>query len=458
METAAFKQPGTLGLAELDAQRDLSTVMLIRQALETGEPELKNALYEQACNQEVTHISEVLEGVVKTRFEFENLEGKLFALQPGGVTDWEELHQNGLARARIMADMDPDFKFYREIAEAELEEARLQKAMAEYGRPAAMVRLSLSGSDVAEPEKLKALGRDPHLDRAYLRVSVFDGKTAIDSRSLDHMSLDRAKKLYQRVFGVELPKGATSLDILKMPLIYGEGQMPVAEMHKLAEMITSHYDQMLYEETGRVHRSGRSLGKNPDTYAFVLENQDLIRAHMTGLEKIVCSLGRLEAAEIANQLRYDIMSSFKRRLEGSWVERGSLADSVTYAGNEERAGGTEFAGCDVILGTNRLAGAAGYVNAAGAEGWIWKDGKCVVKNCPSQAKRQNVKVGPCSVCRDCQTIFDKGIDPASVYRPDKAAGSASTIDLALRSFLAYWEELKAGDRQKLKNLSKPGAK
>ncbi len=52
--------------------------------------------------------------------------------------------------------------------------------------------------------------------------------------------------------------------------------------------------------------------------------------------------------------------------------------------------------------------------------WKWKRGKCVVKTCPSP---NPTEVGPCSVCRKCQSEFDKGNDPTkpSIIRTIKAA-------------------------------------
>ena len=46
--------------------------------------------------------------------------------------------------------------------------------------------------------------------------------------------------------------------------------------------------------------------------------------------------------------------------------------------------------------------------------WKWKKGVCLVKECPSRPAK--TEVGPCSVCRKCQTIFDKGDNPKSVYK------------------------------------------
>lgn len=50
----------------------------------------------------------------------------------------------------------------------------------------------------------------------------------------------------------------------------------------------------------------------------------------------------------------------------------------------------------------------------GRENWKWKKGICQVKECPSRPAK--TEVGPCSVCRKCQKIFDKGEQPKDVYK------------------------------------------
>lgn len=54
--------------------------------------------------------------------------------------------------------------------------------------------------------------------------------------------------------------------------------------------------------------------------------------------------------------------------------------------------------------------------------WKWKKGVCVVKECPTRPSK--TEVGPCSVCRKCQAIFDKGKNPKKLY---KAVGFWETI-------------------------------
>jgi hypothetical protein len=52
--------------------------------------------------------------------------------------------------------------------------------------------------------------------------------------------------------------------------------------------------------------------------------------------------------------------------------------------------------------------------------WKWKDGVCVVGGCPSRPHA--TKVGPCSVCRGCQNIYDQGGNPVKNYKNIQTIG------------------------------------
>ncbi|MGF7229583.1 MAG: hypothetical protein ACQR33_06435 [Candidatus Saccharibacteria bacterium] len=54
-----------------------------------------------------------------------------------------------------------------------------------------------------------------------------------------------------------------------------------------------------------------------------------------------------------------------------------------------------------------------------AENWKWKKGVCRVESCPTRPG--NTDIGPCDVCRRCQGIFDKGIDPTKFKTRPKPA-------------------------------------
>ena len=52
------------------------------------------------------------------------------------------------------------------------------------------------------------------------------------------------------------------------------------------------------------------------------------------------------------------------------------------------------------------------------KGRKYKKGICVVPGCPSP---KPTEVGPCSVCKDCQGIYDDGKDPSKEHSGSKAA-------------------------------------
>jgi len=356
---------------ELERRRDASSVLLLREMQETEDLRLKRELFEQAADQESSHISEALNGKVSTRFDFDARGGKLYFLQPGGVTDWYEMHHNGYARAKALAENDPQLAFYRRISKAELENAATQEELLKTGEPFAMVELSLAGDDLAPREALKKVGRDPELRRAFLRVSVSDGqKFSIYSESLDGVTVEDGRDiasgwgLWQNS-KMSLEPNASSVDILANPIILKQDELNLEHMHTLAERLVQAYDDRLQAKTGQTYRSGRSPEQALRTYEFVLNNPDLMNAHMEGLCHLAGSNFDLKVlADYANDLRYDIMASYKQRMEGKWIDKGNLAESVAGAGASERAVGTEFYGCDTTVGSNNIAN-GGYANSEG---------------------------------------------------------------------------------------------
>jgi hypothetical protein len=61
----------------------------------------------------------------------------------------------------------------------------------------------------------------------------------------------------------------------------------------------------------------------------------------------------------------------------------------------------------------------GQLISEGKESWRWKKGVCQVKVCRTRPGK--TEVGPCSVCRRCQAVFDNGGDPAKDAKPEKVA-------------------------------------
>lgn len=159
----------------------------------------------------------------------------------------------------------------------------------------------------------------------------------------DGLSVSDARRLLSERFGIEFSDDVNSLDILKTRV-----KLTGAHHRLLEELVPS-------------------AGIN--NYDFVLSQKDLLRTHIENLTALASqNLPLDQLACEADELRYDIMSSFKRRKEGSWEDIGSLDQSISYAGTIERSQGTQYAGCDisVVAGENDLD-KAGYYNTRGLD-------------------------------------------------------------------------------------------
>jgi len=72
--------------------------------------------------------------------------------------------------------------------------------------------------------------------------------------------------------------------------------------------------------------------------------------------------------------------------------------------------------------------------------WKWEKGVCIVQECPSRPTK--TEVGPCSVCRKCQTVFDNGENPKSVYK------TLGFLDILFESIREFNQKYAAEQSQK----------
>lgn len=80
---------------------------------------------------------------------------------------------------------------------------------------------------------------------------------------------------------------------------------------------------------------------------------------------------------------------------------GHMKETITFCGMSFSIEEAEKMGINV----NKF----GKLVEEGKENWKWKKGVCQVSACPTRPGK--TEVGPCSVCRTCQSMFDKGRDP-----------------------------------------------
>jgi len=81
--------------------------------------------------------------------------------------------------------------------------------------------------------------------------------------------------------------------------------------------------------------------------------------------------------------------------------------------------------------------------------WIWTEGVCQVESCDTRPGK--TKVGPCSVCKSCQHVFDKGGDPTLAKANKKTAEKQSGIDLIFEGIVASIKKNKE-EQKVLKDL------
>ncbi len=290
---------------------------------------------EYVFRQESLYLSEMMDGQVRTDLDFWLAGDQMVCHDEQGLpVDWLELHSNGVAYARERAAQNPNLSAYIRVAEAEYEESLLQRRILEQGIEATLVTFSLCGSDLFSDDDLKLLGRNPKLRRGFLRVSVFDGQGGLRlfSRSIDGLSAADVAQTYQSEFNIALAQDASTIDILNSPVVLGIADYQLAD--RLAPK------------------------QGPDSYRFVLSHPELLESLMSGLDSIALYQPPENWPGLSEQLRRDIVSSYKRKLDGTWQDLESLAESIAAAGVMEA--GTEFFGCDTVLGGQRISDKLGY--------------------------------------------------------------------------------------------------
>ena len=82
-----------------------------------------------------------------------------------------------------------------------------------------------------------------------------------------------------------------------------------------------------------------------------MAQSDLLAIYYDSLEKLAkTNINNHELAHMSNELRYDIMASFKDRLTGHRVY--ATVDSIISSGDKARAEGIEFSGCDMVVSSS----------------------------------------------------------------------------------------------------------
>lgn len=139
-----------------------------------------------------------------------------------------------------------------------------------------------------------------------------------------------------------------------------------------------------------------------------------IAALATNNEKVLTQVDAVTAQSLQDNIRFlAIMQANGAQAHElaalqAQLERRVAAQNFRVGGGCMGENQADFQRPDGGLG-DRLEGQSAESDK---KDWKWKLGKCQVKSCPSP---KPTEVGPCSVCRRCQHMFDAGKDPTKVF-------------------------------------------
>ncbi|QQS18903.1 hypothetical protein IPL68_02475 [Candidatus Saccharibacteria bacterium] len=114
----------------------------------------------------------------------------------------------------------------------------------------------------------------------------------------------------------------------------------------------------------------------------------------------------MRAAGVSTEEIYRAQTTVMRMVAGQRIRTGGGCAGTTKGvyGNESNEPGSELED-----GVGERTSPYGQEASGDKSKWKWKRGICQVKSCSSHPGQ--TEVGPCSVCRNCQTEFDAGRDP-----------------------------------------------
>jgi hypothetical protein len=375
----------------------------------------------------VTWLAEVLPGVMRTPFEFSFDGTELYA-------------SDGSRMGKVFDDsIDRAATLPKHLC---FEQRRTQIEKGEYLDMLAMMQGTGANTIVVTsdfpPELMETtedvggynVSRKPTMMRVLTKTPK--GTLKMYSQSLDGSNREALEAIHESL-GFKAEPG----ELLGQRRYLDMGEH---EQEFLIDHLTGVYDRSLQAQHGGEWRAGRQNDSRINTYDFVRQQTDLLAVYFATTDGFTG--GRAD---------YNLAAAMKKRYaedytQPDWQEAPSTHDIpvVAYAlaatemggaGREARRKGEVMSGCggtvdgesndDSAESQLEKAGYGGKLDtgligdASKAEKLVWKDGVCIIDNCPTRPGK--TKVAQCSICKLCQGWFDKGKDPSNIYKPEIAS-------------------------------------
>jgi DNA-directed RNA polymerase subunit RPC12/RpoP len=308
---------------------ELASVLMIEQASR----ENNYSLIEQVIDEESTRFAEIIDGPIRTQFNFERTDAGLVSKAGARLLD---LWKNSYELTKFKSNFDYRQKKLLEFRAAEYSEGESVEKLAEYGNegdgflvvsPYPEELEHLYGKEFVQKE-----GFNSRRKLAFIRQYQKVGESIeLTTASVDNSNL----AIWEEVLGSPIKD---TNDLLLKRFSLGSSSI---------DSLISNYDSLLLRQTGITHSQGRSAVAGIDTYLFVNNQKDLLEYNLNKL-KIIASANTSLAKKLNERINLtkQIASALIYRYEHqNTMQSGSLEAEIKSASAKASSEGLEFISC-----------------------------------------------------------------------------------------------------------------
>lgn len=355
-------------------------------------------------NDVVTWLSEVLDGNMRTTFEY-NFDGHEIYSQDGSALS--PIFNEAVKDAENLANEKPNLAFELRRRLIEKEELEDVFAMARDETPNTLIVVSDFPPELMEASE-DVGGYNIARKQTMLRVITknSDGKIKMVSQTLEGSNRAALEAIFEH-FGFAPEDGELLGQRMKIEL---DG----TEQEFLVDELVGVYDRKLASQFGGAWRAGWNIPAErayANTYDFVITQEDLLDSYLSNKSdnQIFYGLAAAMNNRFEKFLRGDLNNSRPASLFTPRELPTPEAEMLFYA-REASLSGKVFSGCGISLGSNpqKMSGEQGlkeqgYGNKLDQKDDYKFDKKmyCVVCQTPPKKEETKKMCGPCGICRTC---------------------------------------------------------
>lgn len=367
--------------------------ILLEQAPASPEQRIVD-LYERRYNDATTLAAEILDGSMRTSFDFE-FDGKDLVAQDGSSLG--EVFEKAEEEAYVIAQKDPRLSCEIRRRKAEKDEYLAMIDMAKGLGPNTMIVTSEIPAEANEWGE-DVGGYNVTRKQAMLRTihRLPDGRIRVVSQSLDRSDREGLERIHS-FFGTPAHPG----ELLQQRI---HANIHPDRQDLLVDELTREYDRALEERSGGRYYAGRTPVVAENTYQFVLQQKDLIDVFMQdqtddNLFGLVAALENRWNVHQSNHSSADTSTESHRRMNEYIEPRVEMHLMAQKALQENKV----YSGCGVTM--KGLSEAEDQLDALGFgnktdEKLSWHGGKIKQGTCVS-CNEGPKDVGVKSWCKDC---------------------------------------------------------